>query len=107
MKTISALLAIAMLATPAMADAHYRCEGSGKMTVIQETREIRIERPGEITISLPWAGASSTVSSWGIGPGAFGCTAAPCAVERFYSLTDVDVHYELDAGHKVPCTIID
>ena len=96
-------LTVVGLATPVMADTVYRCEAGSTMTYVDASREVRIKRPGEMTIAMPFAGALGRFSWWSPYEDSFECGKAPCAEYWQPQVGPPQVWFILDEGKKVTC----
>lgn len=106
---IRALIILALLATPAMADytdTDFECRDGSTMHEVNSV-EIIIKRPGEMDVSLPYMGTTPYYTIWAPTLNSRGCTIAPCAIWRFEKGQSDEIFYMLDAGHRVDCKTVD
>jgi len=98
-------LFIALLTTAAQADTTYTCEGGSTMVFRDNTREMVIHRPGEMSISLPYGGSASRFAWWSpyTGDEGYECGKAPCAEDWAPADQPRQTWYKLDEGKKVFC----
>ena len=62
-----------------------------------------VKRPGEMTVSIPHAGAAGRFSWWSPYEDSFECEKAPCAEQWVPAHAPMETWFILDEGHRVDC----
>ena len=100
---LTALAMALALASPALADTVYRCDGGSTMTSLNNGREMVIKRPGEMAVSIPRGGSAGRFAWWSPFEEEFGCGKAPCAEYWQPAKGPANIWYILDDGKEVKC----
>jgi hypothetical protein len=101
---IRPLIALALLASPALADeTTYRCNGGSTLTLSMSHREAVVRRPGDFDIAMPLAGWGMQFAWWSPHGSSVECDKAPCAEDFAYTGGPEQVWYILDEGQRVDC----